>query len=107
MDFSVDFDPFDGSLSISTATLLLRISATATELLTLRQVGDALWADRGSLAVGTVGSIGRAYWSAGQSADTANLLVGTDDETWDLALELPRTVIADIVTRAEEAVRSS
>jgi hypothetical protein len=75
----------------------INVRATREELLSLREIRDAVWADRRSLQVGT--SAGApVHWSA--SGGTATVMVGHDDETWDIAIDVPIASIEEIVTGA-------
>jgi hypothetical protein len=75
----------------------LNVRATREELLSLKGIRDAVWADRRSLHVGT--SAGApVHWSA--SGDTTTVMVGHDDETWDIAIEVPTASVDEIVTAA-------
>ena len=38
----------------------------------------------------------RVYWSAGKG-DHANLMIGEDDENWDVSVAVPYTVIDQVV----------
>jgi hypothetical protein len=68
----------------------LNFRATREELLSLHGIRDAVWADRRSLHVGT--SAGApVHWAI--SGDTATVMVGHDDETWDIAIEVPTASI--------------
>jgi hypothetical protein len=81
---------------------MLRIAADPQDLVRLEAVAAADWVERGSLAVGTT-ALGQVHWCAGEAAGTVHLLVGEDDETWDLALTLPAALVAEIVLAARGA----
>jgi hypothetical protein len=75
----------------------LNFRATREELLSLEEIRDAVWADRRSLHVGICAGV-PVHWSV--SGDTATVMVGHDDETWDIAIEVPTASIDEIVTGA-------
>jgi hypothetical protein len=77
----------------------LNVRATREDLLSLQGIRDAVWVDRRSLHVGT--SAGApVQWSA--SGDITTVMVGDDDETWDIAIQVPTAAIEDIVTAAAQ-----
>ncbi|MFC0526876.1 hypothetical protein [Phytohabitans kaempferiae] len=72
----------------------LNLRATPAALATLGQIREADWAARRCLHVGeSAGS--RVHWAA--DGDTATIMVGHDDETWDIAMSLPVTAVDAIV----------
>ncbi len=81
---------------------MLRVHAAAEELRRLDAAPEARWDRRQSLAVGTT-ALGRVVWCAGEAPRTINVLVGHDDETWDLSLTLPQTVVTEVVRLAQRA----
>ncbi len=101
----MDYDELDQALVLSSVPFMLRIHAAAADLLRLDAAHQARWAERESLQVGTT-ALGRAFWCAGEAAGSVRVLVGHDDETWDLALTLPDTVVADIIRLASQSSAS-
>ncbi|WP_028645576.1 hypothetical protein [Nocardioides sp. URHA0020] len=64
----------------------VNVRATPFEFAALRTIRDATWTSRHSIAVGT--SAGAAvFWSC--DGPTASILIGSDDETWDVAVTIP------------------
>lgn len=75
----------------------LNVRATRSEFLELRRIRDADWTLRSSLAVGaSAGS--RVFWTS--DGELATALVGADDETWDIAVYMPLSIVDDIVSQA-------
>jgi hypothetical protein len=64
----------------------------------LRGIEDADWVARRSLAVGTCAG-SSVYWA--MSGDQATILVGHDDETWDVGISVPLETVHEIVSLAE------
>jgi hypothetical protein len=88
----VDYDAAEGVLHLSRTDLLLVITIAPHELVLLRAAREADWKRRQSITAGSM--LGSAcHWCQGEEPDTVQLLVGPDDETWELALTLP---VADI-----------
>jgi hypothetical protein len=79
---------------ISSGDWEVNVRATPHEFATLDAIRSATWASRDSIAVGT--SAGApVFWSCDGS--TASILIGSDDETWDVALSVPVDVVDRIV----------
>ena len=76
----------------------LNVWSTFEDLARLQNVRSASWVERRSIEAGTsVG--GRVFWAgSGDGADpeTATVLIGHDDEAWDIAFMLPMTVVEKI-----------
>lgn len=85
-------------VKLQTDTWELNIWAPIADLLRLRDIRDADWDARHSLAVGTCADA-RVYWTSGDGRVT--VLVGHDDETWDIAVAIPPATVEKIVTLAE------
>lgn len=105
MAVDVDLDPADGVLTLTGDTFLLIVAANPSDLLRLDGVGGADWSARASIAVGTT-SLGRVFWCAGEAEGTVHVLVGHDDETWDLALVIPEDAVRSIVQQARAAAEA-
>jgi hypothetical protein len=79
---------------ISSGDWEVNVRATPHEFATLDAIRSASWASRTSIAVGA--SAGASvFWSCDGS--TASILIGSDDETWDVALAVPVDVVDRIV----------
>ncbi len=98
-DVTVDFDAVDGMLTLASSRVLLRISAHRDDLARLEAIDEADWTARKSIRAGT--SLGHpVWWCLSESPDEVQVLVGRDDETWELALEIPRASISEILAAA-------
>jgi hypothetical protein len=76
------------------------VHASADDLLRLSDIRSTSWDERRSIQAGRSAGA-RVYWSAGEG-DDANLMIGEDDETWDVSVTVPYTVIDEVV----QALRS-
>jgi hypothetical protein len=76
----------------------LNVTATARELDELRAVGNARWSGRGSLRVGRcVGA--PVFWS--REDGRLSVLVGPDDETWEVGYWAPESLVAALLQEIE------
>lgn len=101
MSVSVDYDPLDQMLRLVSDEVYLVVRVPAPDLARLSEIDQAVWSTGSSLRVGT--SLGHpVFWARGDS-DTVTVLVGHDDQTWDLALTITTTVVAEIVSVARES----
>lgn len=93
-----DFDDVDGVLTISSDELFLRIEVSTEDLGSFVGVDGASWPERRSLPIGT--TLGtRCWWTVDPAAPgIVTLLVGADDESWDLAVTLPVATVLKIAT---------
>ncbi len=99
MQVTADFDPHDGRLALALPAAYLLVTATAAEVESLAAVEGADWIGRGSLQVGR--ALGHpVFWCAGERPDEVIVLVGHDDEAWELALTVPLSVVLDAVGQA-------
>jgi len=57
------------------------------------------WNERRSITAGTSAGA-RVFWCANE--DTATIMIGHDDETWDIALLMPVAVVEKIAALAED-----
>lgn len=96
---TADFDRQDERLALSSSTAYLLVTASASDVASLSAVGDAEWGGRGSLQVGR--ALGHpVFWCPGERPDEVQVLVGSDDETWELALTVPLAVVLDAARQA-------
>lgn len=88
-----DYDEMDGVLALSGPGFYLTIRIVPEELGRLSGVRHASWEDRASIKAGE--ALGHpVFWCRSPDDPTAvTVLVGGDDETWDLALEVPAEVL--------------
>ena len=96
---SVDYTvaPEDGGvlLKLQADEWEANVHALAEELLLLSDIRSASWDERRSIQAGELAGA-LAYWSAGEG-DHANLMIGEDDETWDVSMAVPYAVIDEVV----------
>lgn len=76
----------------------LNVRARASEFLTLRDIRAMEWNSRRVAQVGTSAGAGVFWCSAGE---TATIMIGHDDETWDLAISVPLGIVDDLVRQVE------
>ncbi|WP_327006043.1 hypothetical protein OHA72_01350 [Dactylosporangium sp. NBC_01737] len=80
----------------------LNVWSTFEDLAKLRDVRSAVWAERRSIAAGTsAGS--RVFWAGpaeGADPETATVLIGHDDEAWDIAFLIPVSLVETIGSMA-------
>jgi hypothetical protein len=98
MDVSVERTS-DGRLAVKLQTdeWEVNVHASAAELAQLRGVRAANWNERRSIRAGE--SAGAAvFWSA--NGDAVTVLIGHDDEAWDVAVTVPQAVVEEIVRLA-------
>jgi len=82
----------------------LHVYATPEELVELRSIRDADWDERRSLHIGKCLGV-PVHWSVvAATKGVATILIGPDDETWEIAITVPITTVDTIV--AEVAARS-
>ena len=95
MDYTVA--PEDGGvlLKLQADEWEANVHALAEELLLLSDIRSASWDERRSIQAGELAGA-LAYWSAGEG-DHANLMIGEDDETWDVSMAVPYAVIDEVV----------
>jgi hypothetical protein len=101
IDVDVDYS-FEGekrlyAVSLSTDTWLALIHIPPEESARLAEVRSRAWED-GALRIGE--SVGASvFWSVNgeDDTDTVVLLVGEDDETWDISIAIPAAVVDEII----------
>ena len=85
----VDLDEDARRLTLSSAAFVLQIDEVDRDALrALTDVPDASWSERGSLHIGVCSGLA-VFWCAGTAPGGATVLVGPDDETWSIAVEVP------------------
>ncbi|WP_433513073.1 hypothetical protein ACQP2T_57125 [Nonomuraea sp. CA-143628] len=77
----------------------LNIRAPLADLMRLRGIEEADWDARGSFPVGTCADA-PVFWAANDGQ--ATILIGQDDETWDIAVTVPLEAVDQIARLAEE-----
>ncbi|MEQ4714757.1 hypothetical protein [Nonomuraea sp. B19D2] len=78
----------------------LNIWAPMADLVRLHEIRRADWEARHSLAVGTCANA-RVFWTV--SEDQAVILMGPDDEAWDIAVTIPMTAVDEVARLAGES----
>jgi hypothetical protein len=88
-----DFDELNEVLSLSGQGFYLQIRMSLEQLDSLSTVGAASWEERTSIRAGE--ALGNPVFWSRSSQDPAAIvvLVGADDETWELTLEIPAAVL--------------
>lgn len=72
----------------------LNVRAPASDFLMLRNIRTFGWETRRAVKVGVCAGAS-TFWAS--DGETATLMVGEDDETWDVAVSLSVEVIDDLV----------
>jgi len=85
---------FVKTVKISTDQWEINIGLTETDIATLKAVRPGSWAERESLRCGIVGRA-PVFWSTKDRYLT--LLIGDDDESWDIAVTLPNSTLTTIL----------
>jgi hypothetical protein len=85
-------------MKLQTETWELNIRAPVADFVRLHGINDADWDARRSLAIGTCADA-RVHWAA--SGGQAMILIGHDDETWDIAVAVPVATVHEIASLAE------
>ncbi|QXJ22874.1 hypothetical protein AGRA3207_003943 [Actinomadura graeca] len=93
----VDADPMP-LVVLQAETWELHVWAPLADLSRLSEIRSASWDERRSLQVGTCGD-SPVFWVVADNG-RATVLIGQDDETWDLALMIPLTAVDEIVALA-------
>lgn len=88
-----DYDEVEGVLSLSGQGFYLQIRISPEELASLSAVGATSWEDRTSIKAGQ--ALGHpVFWCrSDEDANAVVVLVGADDEVWELWLEVPAALL--------------
>src|SRR5688572_9199263 len=99
--FSAEFDPIGGTylVKISSERFELNVRIPQDEVPQLQSVTSADWNKRESIRLGQVANAA-AFWCSDEDG-TVSILVGHDDETWDVAVTLEGDSIAKIQAEIE------
>jgi len=95
VDVSVERE-VDGCLAVKlqTEACEVNVRASKSEFMRLTEIRAADWSQRRSIAAGE--SAGApVFWASVD--DHAALMIGHDDETWDVSVTLPLDVVDEIV----------
>ena len=90
-----DFDDSDRTLTITTEEVVLQIAVGDDDLTQLGAAPHAEWSGRKSIRLGRTLDT-PVHWCRGDEPDTVNVLVGPDDETWQVLLVLPAPLVRAI-----------
>ena len=82
-------------LKLQSTSWEVNILLTEEDLSTLPAVRNAKWNDRGSKVIGTVEGA-KAHWSC--EGGKLSILIGHDDETWNIGFWMPELVLVEIET---------
>ena len=96
VDVAVDREA-DGRLLVKLQTAAWEINEV--ELAKLGDIRTADWNQRRSIAVGESAEAS-VFWAS--SGDEAMIMIGHDDETWDVALTVPTEVVERIAKETEK-----
>ena len=93
-------DPDDpGGVKLQDETWELNIWATTDELWTLAGIEKTDWAQRRTLKVGTCANA-PVWWN--ERDGTVHILVGNDDEAWDMGVTIPLGTLHEILAELGE-----
>jgi hypothetical protein len=97
VDYSFDGDKRFYAVSLSTQTWLALIHVAPEDVERLGEVTSRPW-DDGALRIGDSAGAS-AFWSinSDKDRDTVVILIGEDDETWDISFAVPATTIDEIL----------
>src|SRR3954466_11475190 len=77
----------------------LNIRAPVADLARLRGIEDATWNTRRTLAIGTCADV-PVFWAISQGH--VAILIGHDDQTWDVAVTIPLATVHEIASLVEQ-----
>lgn len=97
MDVTLDVDAAGRvAMKLQADEWEVNLRASRTELAALSGIRSANWNERSSIRAGE--SAGAPVFWACDGTD-ATLMIGSDDETWDIAISLPVAVVEEIASR--------
>jgi len=88
-------------VKLQTAAWEINVRAKEVELAKLADIRTADWSQRRSIAVGESVQA-PVFWAS--SGDDATIMIGHDDETWDVAVTVPTEVVERIARASEQQV---
>lgn len=100
VDVTVDREA-DGRLLVKLQTddWEINVRANEVELAKLADIRRADWSQRRSIAVGESAEAS-VFWAC--SGDEATIMIGHDEETWDVAVTVPTEVVERIAAASEQ-----
>jgi hypothetical protein len=97
MDVTLDMDAAgDVAVKLQADEWEVNFRASRAELAALSGIRSADWNERRSIRAGE--STGAPVFWASSGGD-ATLMIGSDDETWDVAVTLPVAAVEEIASR--------
>jgi hypothetical protein len=95
-----DYDDRNEVLSLSGQGFYLQVRISLEELRSISAVGAASWENRSSIKAGE--ALGNPVFWSRSSEDPAAvvILVGADDELWELSLEVPSAALLRVLPRS-------
>jgi hypothetical protein len=97
MDVTLDVDAAGGvAVKLQGDEWEVNFRASRDELMALSGIRYADWNERRSIRAGKAAGA-PVFWASGGS--DATLMIGSDDETWDVAITLPVAAVEDIASR--------
>jgi hypothetical protein len=99
VDVTVEPEDAGFLVKVQTHEWELNVHASQRDLDRLRDIRAAVWNEGRSIRAGT--SAGESvFWAI--DGNHASILIGHDDETWDVAITVPLAVVEEIVRQATE-----
>jgi hypothetical protein len=98
MDFSIEPNDDRLALKLQTDEWEVNVYASADDLLKLREIRTADWSQRRSIQAGESAEA-TAFWA--NVGDAAALMIGQDDETWDISVSIAFDVIDQMLDEVE------
>ena len=97
MDVTIEEDAAgDVAVKLQAHEWEVNFRASRAELVALSGIRTADWNERRSIRAGE--SAGApVFWASG--GDDATLMIGSDEETWDVAITLPVAAVEEIASR--------
>jgi hypothetical protein len=89
---------------IQKSDLEMNIWMAANELALIPKVRTARWNERESIKLGKCAG-SPTFWSC--EDDHLSILVGLDDECWDIAVMLPAEIIDDLIAEIDRERKTS
>ena len=104
VDVTVDCEVTEGcAVKIQASSGRSTSVASAAELLKFRDIRSANWDSRTNDRIGR--AAGSPVWWC-SDGESATLLIGPDDETWDVSLTVPVHVVDEIVAQAASGIET-
>jgi hypothetical protein len=82
-------------IKVGTAAFEINVRVAARDASRFSSVLATQW-ESGALRIGECAGA-PVFWCAGVDRDSVSVLVGHDDQTWDVGLELPPATVGEII----------